>query len=280
MLEDVFPIDEKRKGDLGLDLLIIREYTRVLDDMIAPGEGDLRPTAQATAEEVRKQAIILKERFGPEAEGKAKESMRIEKAQAGLVYIEDAALDRYFMVDVQTRKPKETKATSKRIWEAQVNLWVTREILDAISATNAEVTGQQKKADVLCSAVKRLVKLNITESFAASTVGLFAARGQTGGLTNRVSTGEYGVIRYQFVVVIPPRHVEKLLRNLMMRNYHTVVSVATGDVPRQSPYYYGVEPVMTVSISGEMLLLSDWTRPLMPPEVAAALPKAAAKVGA
>jgi hypothetical protein len=284
MLEPILPIDEKRKSDQGLDLLFIREYTRTLDDMISPTQAELKPTSLATAEEIRKQAILLKEQFGPQAEGKAKEFMKLQKARDGLIYIEDNAMDRQFAVDPRSRTPKETKATSKRIWEAQVNLWVTREVLGAISATNLEVVGEGKEpgiprasADVLSSAVKHLVKININEPFAVTAAaGLFGAKDQAGNLTNRISTSEYGVIRYQFVVVMPTRHVEKLLRNLMMRNYHTVVSVATGEVPRQSPHYYGVEPVMMVSIAAEMLLLSDWIRPLMPPGVAATLPKAKA----
>jgi len=274
--ENAFPINEKRYTDLGLDLVFIKEYTRVLNAMISPTRSDLRPTSLATPEEIRQQAIILKEQFGAQAQEKAIQFMKVQKAKDGLVFIEGDSLDRQFT--------RETKAGAARLWEAQVNLWVTSEILAAVAATNQEVIDHRKRAgiesgppSVLNSAVKRLVKVSITESFLTSTGGGFlGAKGATAsGLTGRISTSGYGVIPYRFSVIIPPRHVEKLLRNLMVRNYHTITRVAMNKVPDPSAHYYGIEPVMNVAINAELLLLADWIRPLMPPSVSSKLPRGA-----
>ncbi|HUT00897.1 MAG TPA: hypothetical protein VM031_00470 [Phycisphaerae bacterium] len=274
--EDAFPIDEKRYADLGLDFVFIKEYKRVLNEMILPARSDLRRTSLATPEEIKQQEALLKEQFGVKAREKAIQFLKVKRAGDGLIFIEDGALDRYFT--------KETKASSAKMWEAQVNLWVTREVLEAIIATNTDVLEQRRKAgtgpvsaDVLSSAVKRLAKIHISEAFALSAAGggLFGTKGQPGSFTQRFSTADYGVVPYRFTVVMPPRHVGKLLERLMARNYHTVVNVAMAQVSPDSAYYYGVEPTMIVNISGELLLLLEWVRPLMPPAVAARLPKTA-----
>jgi hypothetical protein len=88
------------------------------------------------------------------------------------------------------------------------------------------------------------------------------------------------VIRYQFVVVMPPRHVERLLRTLMLQNYHSALLTNLSEIPPRDrgEYYYGAEPVMRVEIDAEMLLLLEWTLPLMPEDQKAKL--AQAKTGA
>ena len=42
-------------------------------------------------------------------------------------------------------------------------------------------------------------------------------------------------------------------------------------------FYYGVEPVMKVKIKGELLLLADWIRPLLPAQLAAYTPGTSGK---
>ena len=269
--QPAFPFDAQAYS-LGLDLVFIQQYGRTLNDMISPQRTDLRRTATATRKERDQEKALLTEQYKEKAEEAAIRSMKIKKAQAGLVFIEDAAMDRYFT--------RENKAPGARLWEAQVNLWVTEEVLQAIIAANRELAAERKAKgigsknhDVTTSAVKRLVKLNITEAFEAPSSGMMGGRSRRVTLTHRGTTAEHALIRYRFRVIMPSRHVPRLLRNLMVANYHTVVDVAMAALPAKGDgYYYGVEPVMDVDIVGELLLVTDWIRPLMPPDVQKALP--------
>ena len=267
---DAWPFDEKLYNDLGLHFVFIKEYTRALNEMLA--QPPLKRTRMATRDELQQEEIRLREQFKEKARAQAALSMQVKKAKQGMIFIEDDAVDRVFT--------NETKARPPRLWEAQVNLWVTQEILQAIIATNQEVSDERVKAgvgsaetNVLNSAIKRLVRINVNESFVGGLTAMgFGGGKKVDGLTGRTSTQDYAVIRYRFTVVMPTRHVERLLRNLMMRNYHTVVNLEIGQIGQQKTHYYGTEPVMMVGVHAEMLLLTKWVRPLMPPEVQARLP--------
>jgi hypothetical protein len=109
-------------------------------------------------------------------------------------------------------------------------------------------------------------------------------------LTGRVCNQQYDVVHYNFTVVMPVRHLQQLERNLMSLNYHTVLNVQMHSAPVMidSLYYFGNDPVMRITISGELLLLTSWERgtwdaekddwsaelpPLMPVEIVRTLPQ-------
>jgi hypothetical protein len=276
-MQDAFPVNERLYIDEGLFYVFIQQYTKVLDSMVnAPAVGR---TTRPTDQEVNQEELNLKEKYKDQARVMAVKSMKIKKAERGMVFIDEDALDRYFTT--------ETKAPSEKLWESQVNLWVTQEILQAIVTTNDEVAAERKaagigpaEANVFSSPVKRLAKIIINEGFAgaaAAAPGAFGGAGKGGSLTGRTSTSDYGLVTYQFTVVMATHHVPRLLRNLMQQNYHTVVNVVMSEVPygERNPYYYGTDAVMSVTIDGELLILTDWSRPLMPPAVAERLPKPA-----
>ena len=123
---------------------------------------------------------------------------------------------------------------------------------------------------------------------AAAEMGFGAAV----SLGNRVCNKDFDVIRYNFQVVMPARYVPLLQRNLMERNFHTVLNTSMSAYPmKDSQYYFGSDPVMLVTINSQMLLMTAWERglwevdksgkkvlkypPLMPREVLSTLPKEA-----
>lgn len=274
-MRPAFPIDPVEYNNRGLYLVFIKQYGKALNDMLA--WDPLKRVVLPTRDEIKQEEGRLKERFKDQAYRQAVLSMRVKKARSGMVYIGDDALDRYFT--------NETRASDTQLWEAQVNLWITREILQAIATTNRQLATERLKAgvgspdaDVLSAAVKRLVKINITESLSPRGVGS-GRSGASGKLSRRTTTGEYMVVPYTFTVIMPPRHVTKLLRNLMLQNYHAVLNVGMVEAfyQRNSLYYHGTEPVVTVEVTGEMLLLTEWTRPLMPKVLQDKLPKGRAR---
>jgi hypothetical protein len=258
-----FPINQQQYNDLGLYYTCIKQYTTVLNQMVAPQRNGLWPTSPPTNEDITAEHNKLAEKFKDPAvaTAKATQSAVLKKATGGLIYIDPTALDRFFTA--------ETTALPERLWEAQVNLWVTDEIIRAIIATNRQWIDQQHaenpklKPSVLNSAVKRLESIKITPAFTAPQTG--SARQS---LTQRESCPQYAVVPYKFTVIMPTRHLRRLIGAMESQNYQIVTDISLSPPTAKGGYYYGIEPVMSVRIDGEMLLLADGIRDLMPASLA------------
>ncbi len=226
----------------------------------------------------------------------------LSQSSGGAIYADASAFDPIFSAP-------STLATQNDLWTAQINLWVQQDIVKAIAGANNEViTGSdaKKKLTVSTALVKRLIKIDVDESYytgggpgggsigrggeSSSDEGRGGRRGGRGRssssfdeemgstasptLTQRVTSPEYDVIHYSFIVIMPTRHIPALEAQLQRLPYHTVLkdSFVMSTEDSQSPYYYGPEPVALVTIEGEMLFLSSWVRPLMPVETLGLLP--------
>ncbi len=150
--------------------------------------------------------------------------------------------------------------TMVELWKAQVSLWVMGDLLAAIDATNqAAVEGLPvEELSVADSAVKVVELMNV--------IGYVAKEPES--VTRRMCSREYDVVTYDIVVVMPPRYLGPLMENLMSRNYHTVLNVSMQAYPvlGDSPYDLGDDSLVRVQLEGEMLLLTEWERELMPVE--------------
>ena len=230
-------------------------------------------------------------RSEPEARKIATELVQIRHAKAGRIYASwDSFRPTFTEPDVN---PSEAK-----LWEAQVNLWVTQDIIAAINKTNQQAFygggNEVRKPNVLNAAVKRLVSLEVVDSSGASSASArpgisrapaisrtaqptarsprraaaaraarlaASASGQGAeSLTRRASGQEYDVVSYTVTLVMPTRYLQSLQASLMERNFHTVTRVEMEPVSADDEYYYGPEGVMEVTLSGQLLLLTDWTR--------------------
>ncbi|HAU38086.1 MAG TPA: hypothetical protein DCX07_10275 [Phycisphaerales bacterium] len=238
----------------------------------------------------------------------ADEKLQIKTARSGTLYVSEAALDWYF----PPRVPSDPR--DDQLWQAQLNLWVTSDILAVVDETNQQVFRvSQREANVLNAAVKRLVSVDIDERYytgggesvrtagtaapAAAPVTVFGPSptggygGETSygptagtaadppvGLTLRVCNPLRDILHYRFTVIMPTRHLPRLLDNLEKRNLHTVRYVSIQAIPtetRQSGvaaggaaapidpalyHYYGADPVLQVTVAGELQLLTAWER--------------------
>jgi len=158
---------------------------------------------------------------------------------------------------------------------------------------------RDKAVGVAASAVKRLVRTDVrglvmghtprgmsrpdqaspravvTPSAQAAAylgAGLASASGTPPRLTGRVCNPLFDVLHYEVEVVVSSRELLRLYRNLLLQNYHVIVQATIGEPGRTLPgrtaaaqtshdlYYYGTDPVVTATIVGELLLLTDWTR--------------------
>ena len=151
------------------------------------------------------------------------------------------------------------------------------------------------------SGIKRLVDLDVVDQYALGaektaakapskrTAGATGFPGMSGGgggpavprgrgdsesFTRRTCDKRRDVVHYSFTVIMDPKYLPALQKNLMKQNYHTILDQPSlvQEVPDDtSGYCYGYDPIMKVTIRGELLLLTDWERPLMPKVVLARL---------
>ncbi len=210
-------------------------------------------------------------------------SLKLSNASKGMVYVSEEALNPVFI----SPRPN---AMPETCWDAQIQLWVLGDIIGAINDTNQQALRSEgttiKKPNVMNAAVKRLVEVRDISYFQTETTvgrearasGIGSGTSQVGSaafaanLTQRSGCRQYDVIHYTFTVIMPSRHVLDLQQSLMSRNYHTILqwdqsSITKDETRKQDIYYYGTEPVMEITIEGELLLLSSWERNLMPIEV-------------
>jgi hypothetical protein len=223
----------------------------------------------------------------------------VKMSEVGLVYLnKDMAIG-------QVLSGTELNASHAELWEAQLQLWILSDIVAAIDQTNQQALSGQGGADVKSlavphAAIKQLVTLHIDPRYALGE-GTDAGNAYGGGggaqrsfnpapeaphasgagadsgikgeqsLTQRVSTSDYDVKHYTLTVVMATRYLKDFERYLMQRNYHTILNVSVkpladlgADVNK---FNFGSEPVMMVTITGELLLLSGWERALMPKDV-------------
>jgi len=207
----------------------------------------------------------------------ATEQLTLKKAEAGAVYVSPKTLatvsdpnapggaagpeelDVIFPQEVW----KMADAPAAKLWQAQINLWLTQEIIAAIDATNQQSLalrgGGARSATVPNVAVKRLLGIDIEEEYIGS--------GAEKGLTGRSTTTGYELVDYEFTVIINTRYLRALARNLMKRGDHTITDVIVAHAPAgvEGTRYYGVAPVAKVLVAAEALFRSDWTRPKLMP---------------
>ncbi|HOF17337.1 MAG TPA: hypothetical protein PK082_00375 [Phycisphaerae bacterium] len=241
----------------------------------------------------------------------ADEKLKVKTARSGTLYVSEAALDWYFPPRVAS-DPRDDQ-----LWQAQLNLWVTSDLLAVVDETNQQVFRvSQREANVLNAAVKRLVSVDIDERYytgggeSVRTAGQPSAAaptptfgpigggyggggygGEPGygptavaagepaiGLTQRVCNPLRDILHYRFTVIMPTRHLPRLLDNLEKRNLHTVRYVSIQAVPTETRqpggtvggaaapidpvlyHYYGTDPVLQVTVAGELQLLTAWER--------------------
>jgi len=252
---------------------------------------------------------------------KTPEQRAVEKlirtcAHRGLIYADEQSMDPIMVPGSSMRY------TDSQLWMAQVSLWVQKDVVAAIIATNEEVRRRAAPGQkgVPASAVKHLKAMKVIGYVVGDTGGgaggvegvggtqggggMYGVGGTTGALTGagamthrlvyvglapglqqvsperlsrRACDTNYDVVQYEFTVVIPFRYLPKLYRKLLERQYHTILKVQVGQstttqqpgmhtmgagptATAQEYYYYGTNPVVQVTLTGELLLAAEWTR--------------------
>lgn len=181
-----------------------------------------------------------------------------------------------------------SSADPAAIWWAQVNFWVTRDVVDAIKEMN------DKSANVVESPVKNLLSLTIPESFFPGMPGMggmdTGAPKPTAGAPNptvplveepslsptkRISNNLFDVVHFQLALDIEADKVPLFLKRLATDRFITVTRFELAQVDPQlkqiNGYVYGNRLVVTLKLDCEALFMREWTMLLMPKPIREAL---------
>ena len=291
-LRPAFPIDRDLYRQYGGRLTVeegygreVRKFLTMLEPTVEPSADEIKAeidaaTARLTREaEDKEEAPVLEEPVrrrgvGSEITQQAQQegtlAARVKKAREGRIYATPKALDTYVQFPTGS-------STNAQLWEMQLNLWIQGDIIRAIKKTNEQVFGDRED-NVISAAVKRLVAIDVTEKYVGvgettrregdmdPEMGSFSAwkeapagPARAASLTGEITNKNFDVVHYAFTVVMPPRHLDTLMRNLMGNAYHKALRIDMNP-PEPGEFYYGTDPVMEVTIYGEQLLLTAWTR--------------------
>lgn len=219
---------------------------------------------------------------------------KMSRTEKGLIYVDMDAIQLVF--PVVKANPNEAELWDAEIsrWIFTDILEAIKQTNDqSLSAFGTSTSTSVKKPTVLNSGIKRLVSMSVDSGYVTpytSTqqrpsggsspamrpthsidIGPRSGRSsrstatgkQTGsGLTRRISCQDYDVVHYSFTVIMSMNHLLTLQQKLLERNLHTILGVRIVEVVQAEDdlYYYGRDPVMQVTINGELQLLTEWTR--------------------
>ncbi|MDD4889327.1 MAG: hypothetical protein PHU85_05305 [Phycisphaerae bacterium] len=130
------------------------------------------------------------------------------------------------------------RMTNEQLWEALLNYWVQKDIVDAIAALNSQPTGMiggkaaPAPSCVLESPVKELVRISVDRLYYPQTGSGTAL---TPTVTGHVTDANYDVLHYRFVVVIDSRRIAELVDQLSSRNFHTLLSLKYETLDKKPP---------------------------------------------
>ena len=184
-----------------------------------------------------------------------------------------------------------------QLWEAQLELWVQQDLIQAIAIAN---NVDDPDANVINAPVKRLMSIQVVPGY----VGLHTQGGianESGGAsapyqqpeeysapdrtnlprnflvgpTGRVSNPTYDVRHARLEAIVDYHQLPKLFEAISSVNFMTVLDCSVRDVDEFKAYrqgfLYGKGDAVRVNMVIESLWMRAWTEELMPPRVRAYL---------
>jgi hypothetical protein len=196
------------------------------------------------------------------------EQMRQEVATTAKVYVSPDTFDvNKNIAAIQGQRPNVID-----IWWAQVGLWVQDDVVTAIREANANGKNLQE------APVKHLVKVTVPPQFVtgAAAGAAVASTDPDADLpknvaispTGRISNGLFDVVHFTLSAIVAeadlPQFIRVLGNNRFITVYQIDVKAVDSATAEASGYYYGPQPVVSVTMQCEDLLMRKWTESLMP----------------
>jgi hypothetical protein len=220
------------------------------------------------------------------------EQMRQSAANQHKMYMAPSALALQPSMAPPAPGAPQVMPDAEQIWFAQMGLWVQQDVIKAIIDLNRPAT------QVANATVKELVQIfvpadrtmyvlpNITGPNGAPAPAPAATPGApppspiptstdtdpfpkdfAASPSGRVCNGVFDVVRFDIIMNVQARDIERVIQELEKNRLITVnqseITSVNAAVLQQQGYYFGPEPIVTLTLKCEELFMRDWTRPFM-----------------
>lgn len=220
---------------------------------------------------------------------KMPEQMRKNAAEQHKIYMSPSALALQPSMAPPAAGAPQVMPDAEQIWFAQMGLWVQQDVVKAIIDLN------QPARNVADAVVKELVQIYVPADRTmyvvpgSATNAPAPAAGPNGvtpspipastdtdafpkdfniSPTGRVSNGVFDVVAFDVVMNVQAKDVERVIQELERNRLITVnrseVTAVNSALQQQQGYFFGPEPVVTLTLKCEELFMRDWTRQWMP----------------
>lgn len=171
----------------------------------------------------------------------------------------------------------------EEIWQAQVNYWIQKDVVEAIVAINAQAAAEAKKRNedrwVGIMPVKDFISLRMSDGYVEPSEDDYAGASPGGYkpalpaaspntvFTHSASTDFYDVMQFTLKLVMDQRDVPRLIERLCANSFHTPLRFAYEAVmPNRAMKgkVYGAEPSVNVVMDFEIVMLGEIFRKWMP----------------
>jgi len=204
-----------------------------------------------------------------------------ERAEKNTVYLDQTAV-----TTNQQLWKTEASPPDAQVWYSQMALWVQGDLLDSIKSLNERVlkTKPENQRNIVNAPVKHIVSVDVPQGaemyFRISDTSIEGLQAGTQDFmsspTGRTSGPIYDVIKFTLIVKMDAHYLPTLIQDLARGKFITVHKLDTTTVDpnlaRDEGFYYGESPIVQATITGEALMLRDWTLKLVREVVKKRLP--------
>ena len=170
-----------------------------------------------------------------------------------------------------------------QMWQAQLEVWVQRSIVNGIAAINNTEAERLRKEGmepwVGNLPIKKVVSIQTTTYYVTDST-----QGKTGGDKERayppgsaaaVFTGNksnelFELMQFSVRLVVDARDIPRIVSDLCRGSFHSPLRIEYESVPpnlTMEGMIYGDEPVVTLTVDFETVFFSDLYLPLMPDKI-------------
>jgi hypothetical protein len=212
-----------------------------------------------------------------------RETLERQTAENHRVYLDQTAVNTNASLMTGGASPPDAQ-----VWYAQMAIWVQNDLVDSIASLNDRVLKANfkdpKDWNIINAPVKHVSKVNVPEGAEMyfrltdlSIEGVQAgAQDFQSSPTGRTSGNVYDVIKFELIAKMDARYVPALIQEMARGKFITVHKVDTTSIDttlaRDEGFFYGNAPLVQVTLTGEALMLRDWTLKLVPEVVKKDLP--------
>jgi hypothetical protein len=218
------------------------------------------------------------------------EKMRQDAAKQHKIYMAPSALALQPSMAPPAPGAPQVQPDAEQLWFAQMGLWVQQDVIKAIIDLN------RPAKEVSDAVVKELVQIYVPSDrtmyvlpVGAPGAAAAPAPGPNGvtpspipastdtdpfpkdfniSPTGRLSNGVFDVVAFDIIMNVQAKDVERVIQELERNRLITVnlseVTAVNAALMQQQGYYFGQEPVVTLTLKCEELFMRDWTRQYMP----------------